>query len=198
MADTETTNESAMKIEEATKLIEDIASETNLLSLNASIEAARAGEQGRGFAVVASEIQKLAEQSTNSAKRIEEIISILLKDSEEAVTTMRQVKEILGKQTECILTTDSAFVEIEAGIGTAMEGMRRIAGKTREMDKARVNVVDGVNNLTAIAQENAASTEETSASVAEVSTIIADIADQTKKLHNIAESLENKIAVFKL
>ena len=195
---TETTNESALKIGEATKLIADIASETNLLSLNASIEAARAGEQGRGFAVVASEIQKLADQSTASAMRIEEIINVLLKDSEEAVNTMAYVKKILGEQTVCIQSTDKAFVDIETGITEAMKGIHVIADKTKEMDKARVNVVDGVNNLTAIAEENAASTEETSASVAEVSTIISDIATQTRNLNNIAEELEAKIAVFKL
>ena len=195
---TETTNESALKIVEATKLIADIASETNLLSLNASIEAARAGEQGRGFAVVAAEIQKLAEQSTNSAMRIEEIINILLRDAKEAVDTMGQVKEILGKQTSCIQTTDKAFMDIETGITEAIQGIQVIASKTQEMDKARGNVVDGVNNLTAIAQENAASTEETSASVAEVSSIISDIAEQSKNLHNIAEELDKTIAIFKL
>ena len=70
-AQTLSTNESAMKIKDAAQLITSIAEETNLLSLNASIEAARAGEQGRGFAVVANQIQKLAEQSNDSAKFIE-------------------------------------------------------------------------------------------------------------------------------
>ena len=195
---TETTNESALKIVEATKLIADIASETNLLSLNASIEAARAGEAGRGFAVVASEIQKLAEQSTNSAVRIEEIIDMLLRDSSEAVNTMVQVKEILGKQRKCIQSTDEAFIDIATGITEAIDGMHIIAEKTKEMDKARVNVVDGVNNLTAIAQENAAATEETSASVAEVTSIITDMAEQSKNLHMIAEELEDQVSVFKL
>lgn len=195
---TEITNDSALKIGEATKLIADIASETNLLSLNASIEAARAGEQGRGFAVVASEIQKLAEQSTDSAKRIEEIINVLLADSEKAVETMGQVKEILSKQAECIQSTDKAFVDIEKGVIESIDGMHVIADKTMEMDKARINVVDVVNNLTAIAEENAASTEETSASVAEVASIVSDIADKTKSLNAIAEELEEKIGIFKL
>lgn len=195
---TEITNESALKIGEATKLITDIASETNLLSLNASIEAARAGEQGRGFAVVASEIQKLAEQSSESARRIEEIINVLLLDSEKAVTTMRQVKEIIGQQTEHIVRTDEAFVEIQKGVEESIEGMQVISKKAQEMDRARVNVVDVVNNLTAIAEENAAATEETSASVVEVTSIVADIADKANGLNAIAEELEEKIGIFQL
>ena len=90
---TASTNESVLKIADAANLITDIASETNLLSLNASIEAARAGEQGRGFAVVASEIQKLATQSSDSANKIADIIQVLLSNSESAVTTMKQVKK---------------------------------------------------------------------------------------------------------
>lgn len=195
---TEITNESALKIGEATKLITDIASETNLLSLNASIEAARAGEQGRGFAVVASEIQKLAEQSSESARRIEEIINVLLLDSEKAVTTMRQVKEIIGQQTEHIVRTDAAFVEIQKGVEESIEGMQVISEKAQEMDRARVSVVDVVNNLTAIAEENAAATEETSASVVEVTSIVADIADKAHGLNAIAEELEEKIGIFQL
>ena len=195
---TDVTNESALKIGEVTKLIADIASETNLLSLNASIEAARAGEQGRGFAVVASQIQKLAEQSTDSAKRIEAIISVLLTDSEKAVVTMGQVKDILDKQAKCIQATDKAFIDIEKGVVDSIDGMHIIANKTQALDKARVNVVDVVNNLTAIAQQNAASAEETSASVTEVSSIVSDIADKTKLLNTIAEELEEKVAVFKL
>ena len=92
-AQTHTTNESALKIKEATTIITDIAEETNLLSLNASIEAARAGEQGRGFAVVAAQIQKLAEQSNESARLIEEITDSLIRDSEEAVETMDTVEK---------------------------------------------------------------------------------------------------------
>lgn len=195
---TEVTNESALKIGEATRLITDIANETNLLSLNASIEAARAGEQGRGFAVVASEIQKLAEQSTESAGRIEEIINMLLLDSEKAVRTMSQVKEIIGQQTEYIIRTDKAFVEIQEGVSASINGMKVISDKTQELDRARINVVDVVNNLTAIAEENAAATEETSASVVEVASIVTDIAEKAQGLNSIAEELEEKMNIFQL
>ena len=195
---TEVTNESALKIGDATKLISEIASETNLLSLNASIEAARAGEAGRGFAVVASQIQKLAEQSTESAARIEEIINVLLEDSQNAVSTMNQVKEIMDKQTEHIRKTDQAFEQIHEGVETSFAGMKQIADKTKKMDEARTNVVDVVNNLTAIAEENAATTEETSASVAEVANVVTTMQEKSEALNVIAEELEKKIRVFKL
>ena len=106
---TNTTNDSALKIKDATSLIASIADETNLLSLNASIEAARAGEAGKGFAVVAAQIQKLAEQSNESAKRIEDIIRELLKDSETAVHTMEDVKKIMQEQNEKVKKDGRSF-----------------------------------------------------------------------------------------
>lgn len=195
---TDVTNESALKIGEATKIITDIAEETNLLSLNASIEAARAGEQGKGFAVVASEIQKLAEQSTESARKIDDIIQILLDDSEKAVETMGHVKNIINKQSEHIAQTGEAFIQIEKGVEQSVSGMQVISQKTREMDQARVNVVDVVNNLTAIAEENAASTQETSASVIEVANIVEDISEKSEGLNEIAEELKEKMSAFRI
>lgn len=195
---TNTTNESAMKIREATTLITSIAEETNLLSLNASIEAARAGEQGRGFAVVASQIQKLAEQSNESARQIESITDSLIADSEKAVTIMGEVKEIMAKQNEHVTKTDAIFTQVKNGIDSSIDGVTRIAEKTRQMDEARVNVVDVVQNLTSIAEENAASTEETSASVTEVSSIVTNIAENTEKMKNVANELEQNMDIFRL
>lgn len=195
---TNTTNVSAMKIREATTLITSIAEETNLLSLNASIEAARAGEQGRGFAVVASQIQKLAEQSNESARQIENITDSLITDSEKAVTIMGEVKEIMTKQNEHITKTDDIFTQVKNGIDSSIDGVTRIAEKTRQMDEARINVVDVVQSLTAIAEENAASTEETSASVTEVGSIVTNISDNADKMKNIADELEQNMNIFKL
>ncbi|MCM1272545.1 MAG: methyl-accepting chemotaxis protein [Clostridium sp.] len=195
---TNTTNESALRISEATKLITSIAEETNLLSLNASIEAARAGEQGRGFAVVAAEIQKLAEQSNESARQIEDIIQMLLSDSEKAVETMYDVKEIIRAQSEQVEQTDMAFDQINEGVGYSIDGINRISVKTEMLDEARVNVVDVVQNLTAIAEENAASAEETSASVCEVSSIVEDISSKSTALKEIAQELDKSMDIFKL
>ena len=195
---THTTNQSAQKIKEATNLITSIAEETNLLSLNASIEAARAGEQGRGFAVVAAQIQKLAEQSNESAKQIETIISQLIADSDKSVETMNIVKDIMVKQSENVTKTDEHFGQVLKGIENSIEAINRIAGKTEEMDKARVSVVDTVQNLTAIAEENAASTEETSASITEITTAVADISDKASQLKGIADKMDESMAIFRL
>ena len=195
---TNTTNESAMKIREATSLITSIAEETNLLSLNASIEAARAGEQGRGFAVVAGQIQKLAEQSNDSARQIENIIDSLITDSEKSVATMEEVKKIINSQNESVGRTNDIFVQVQTGITGSMDGINRIADKTKKLDAARVNVVDVVQNLTAIAEENAASTEETSASVTEVSSIVYNISENATQLKDVATRLENNMNIFKI
>lgn len=195
---TNTTNESAMKIRDATSLITSIAEETNLLSLNASIEAARAGEQGRGFAVVASQIQKLAEQSNESARQIETIIDSLISDSEKAVATMDEVKQIMSQQNENVSRTETIFTQVKNGIDSSINGINSIADKAKSMDDARVNVVDVVQSLTAIAQENAASTEETSASVTEVSGIVYDISSNAEKLKAIANELDRNMKIFKI
>lgn len=195
---TRVTNESTVKIGEASRMIADIATETNLLSLNASIEAARAGEQGRGFAVVALEIQKLADQSNASAEEIGSIIETLRHDSEEAVQMMEQVREIIREQSSQMRMTDEAFDEIQEGVQESVSGMSQISTRTKRLDEARVNVVDVVHNLTVIAEENAAGAEQTSASVAEVTSVVSDISEKSDYLRKIAEELDEGINIFKL
>lgn len=195
---TMTTNDSAIKIKEAIDLITAIAEETNLLSLNASIEAARAGDAGRGFAVVATQIQKLAEQSNESALTIDQIINELLNDSTQAVEIMKELKEIIEQQNEHVAETGAIFAEVMDGIDSSIVGVGNIREKSAELDGARTGVVDIVQNLSAIAEENAASTEETSASTAEVASIVGEVADSAKQLSQIAEHLENEISVFRV
>lgn len=195
---TNTTNESAKKIKDAILLITSIADETNLLSLNASIEAARAGEQGKGFAVVANQIQKLAEQSNESAMKVQEITNMVMEDSEKAVETMDKVKLIMDTQMQKVDLTGSMFTKVQDEINHSIEGITKISQKTEGMDTARVNVVDIVQSLTAIAEQNAAGTEETSASVTEVSLIVDDISDNAKQLQDVAKTIEEHMKEFKV
>lgn len=195
---THTTNESALKIKDVTELIASIAEETNLLSLNASIEAARAGDAGKGFAVVASQIQKLAEQSNASTKKIDDIIHMLLTDSENAVHTMEEVREVMHQQSEKVEQTKQVFGSVNQGIDQSISGMEAISEHTRQLDHARENIVDTVQNLSAIAQENAASTEETNAVVMEIGGVMQQISGNAQGLRRIADILEKNMETFKL
>lgn len=190
---TNITNESVQKIKEATVLIASIAEETNLLSLNASIEAARAGEQGKGFAVVASQIQKLAEQSNESASQIDEITNALISDSTKSVETIAQVRNIMNEQSEKMEKTDSMFRQVNTGVDHAMDSVNTITEKTELLNQSREKIIDVVQNLSAIAEENAASSQETSASITQVNTVVTDISDNASRLKDIAYHLEKDV-----
>ena len=195
---TNVTNESAQKIKEATALITNIAEETNLLSLNAYIEAARAGEQCRGFAVVAAQIQKLSEQSNESARQNEGIILSLIEDSDKAVATMNEVKEIMELQNENVTNTGTQVTQLLNDVDESLVMIGDVTDKTNKVNDVRSGVVDTVQNLSAIAQENAASTEETSASVTEISGIIAEIAENAADLKGISNRMDDSMSMFEM
>lgn len=192
------TNESALKIRAAVDLITSIAEETNLLSLNASIEAARAGEQGRGFAVVAGQIQKLAEQSNESAGSIADIIRDLLKDSENSVQVMEEVQKIMNEQQEKLHATRKQIVEVGDGISGAAQAAGMIRQQTEHCNSARANVADVISNLSAISEQNAASTEETTASMEEMNAAINLLAESAQQLQEMSKSLEENISFFRV
>lgn len=193
-----TTNESVTRIQEAVNLIASIASETSLLALNASIEAARAGEAGRGFAVVATQISKLSEDSNQSAKTIENIIQQLAADSEASVKIMNEVDAIVTEQQKKLNETKEKFKDVSIGIEDSMKETNVINGQTSECDSNRSVVVDIISSLSAVSQENAASTEETTASMEELNATINLLAQQARDLKEIANSLDEEVAFFKV
>lgn len=195
---TNTTNTSAQRIKEATALITEIAEETNLLSLNASIEAARAGEQGRGFAVVAGQIQKLAEQSNESARQIEEIINSLLEDSGKAVETMESVKEIMDEQNTNVEKTNDQVRQVIGQVDESIAAIDRIAQQSKKLNETRITITDTVQNLTAVAEENAAGTQESAASVAQIGELIRDITRIAGQQKTIADKLKENMSIFEL
>ncbi len=195
---TNTTNKSVEEIKKAISIITSIAEETNLLSLNASIEAARAGEHGRGFAIVAAQISKLAEQSNTSAKQIEAITEKLIVDSTQAVNGMQDVKVIMVEQTEHVKSTNQAFDKVKENIDVTVLGLTEISHKTEELDKTRQTVTDTVQNLSAIAEENAASSQESSASVTEVCTIMEKVTSDTVLLKDISKVIDKQLHEFQI
>ena len=192
------TDESVEEIAQAVSLITAIASQTNLLSLNASIEAARAGEAGRGFAVVANEISSLADQSSESAKRIEGVIAELVADSKRSIEKMAEVKTHLQEQQDNLRNTQEEFYNVTNGIKNTMNQSERVEVQVNDCDASRSSVIDIISNLSAISQQNAASTQETTASIEELVATINIVSQQAVEVKDQAQNLDDAMQFFKL
>ena len=195
---TKQTNISAQNIQNASQFISEIASQTNLLSLNASIEAARAGEAGKGFAVVASEIQKLAEQSDTESGNIGEIVNTLIANSERVVETMGRTQEIIEKQNMHIESTEQMVNGVMGEIDASIERIRQIESRTRKLESARAEIIDVIDSLSEIAQQNVEGTMQTSASITEITDSFQNIEDSTENLRNMADMLAHNIRHFNI
>lgn len=195
---TELTNQSAKKIQEAVQMITDIAAQTNLLSLNASIEAARAGDAGRGFAVVAEEIRNLSEGSNKSAEQIAAIVEELIKNSNVSVTQMKDVGHSVELQMEHLKSTEVAFNGLRDEVKNVSDVSASIHSQTKEIASLRNSVGDTIEQLAAIAEENAASTEETSASMQTLHDTMDDCTDKAKALSDMSEILNEHADKFRL
>ncbi len=192
------TNTSAQDIRQAVLAISDIASQTNLLSLNASIEAARAGEQGKGFAVVASEISNLAAQSNASSKEIEGIVTKLAQESEKSVEVMNHVKEMIDTQQKMLSDTAAQFFKVDEGIDLSRTEAQSIKERSTSCNDSKEGIVDGMSNLSAISEENAASTQETTASMEMLSHTIDSLAEESQKVHDLVIQLQEKMSFWKV
>ena len=196
-AQTDVTNQSAEKIKDAVVVIQDIASQTNLLSLNASIEAARAGESGRGFAVVAEEIRKLAEDSANSAAEIENVVKELIDNSGDSVEKMKSLSEDAKTQEEKLTSTRESFDGLHGEITSVSTASTDIFAQTNKIGELKNGVSGVIEQLAAIAEENAASTEETSASMNVLTESIERCKTETKILNDLSQKLNDQTSKFK-
>ena len=195
---TEQTNESAKTIRESAGFISEIAGQTNLLSLNASIEAARAGEAGKGFAVVADEIKTLAEQSNEASNSIDEIVNTLIENAGNVVEAMQKMQEVIEKQNHHILNTEESVGEVMGEIRSSIQNIRSIENKTRELERARQEVVDKITGLADVAESNVKNTQETSSIISDVSEHFKEVKQSAENLRKTADVLEQNIKNFKM
>lgn len=195
---TDETNRSAMEIQEATELIASIASQTNLLSLNASIEAARAGEQGRGFAVVADEIRTLADQCSESADKIANVVHELLDNSNQSVHTMNEVMVSIEQQNEKLENTLKMYAQLNDEIHIVSQAIHEISAQVDGLGDTKNAVLELLESLSAISEENAASTQQTSASMIELSNIVEECTEKTAGLLTLSANLRDNTTKFNI
>ena len=191
------TNESAKEISKFSQAITDIASQTNLLSLNASIEAARAGDAGKGFAVVATEIGQLAIQSSNSAEEIKKIVDKLLADAEASVEVMERLNTSFEQQSEQLDDTKTNMQSMADNVDNVSGSADNIAEHVEKLSVAKDKLVEIISDLSAISEENAASSEETNASMQELNATFSVITESARKLQELATNMTDTISYFK-
>ncbi len=179
-------------------VINDIASQTNLLSLNASIEAARAGDAGRGFAVVAEEIRKLADQSMGAAKEIARIIDDIQSKSEETSESAKLAEENVYSQAEVLGNTISAFEKINSQVEHLVNNLDTISVGIQGIESAKADTLDAIQNISAVSEETASSTEEVGATSAEQLESVTRLSEAANHLADNAKKLDGAISIFRV
>ena len=192
------TNQAVQSVNEKVDGITSIASQTNLLALNASIEAARAGEAGRGFAVVAEEIGKLATESAQTAQGIRDEMSLLLEHAQDASKKTQEISDIKNNVDNVLKETTGTINDLIANVSSTVDGVNTISGLTEECNASKDQIVDAMSSLSAISEENAASTQETGASMQELNATVNGLAAAADSLNNVASKLDEDLGFFKI
>ena len=194
----DSTNSSAQDISKFTEAIQDIASQTNLLSLNASIEAARAGEAGRGFAVVADEIRDLADQSKQSAEQIKTVVDKLLSDAAASVDVMEKLNEKFSEQIDKLSVTRDGMDVMSNNVAKVADNTSSIAERVERLNESKNHLIEIIEDLSAISEQNAASTQETNASMEELNATFTVINESAEHLQEMANNLDQTLSYFKI
>jgi methyl-accepting chemotaxis protein len=179
-------------------MISNIASQTNLLSLNANIEAARVGDLGKGFAVVANEIRKLSDESTNGADVIDHAVNALLADANSSVEKMSEAEKNLEAEMTTLSETVDSFKELYELMDNVKAVSEQIDTLAGELTVVKNIVTNSVSSLASVTQQSAAATQETSASMQMVTSLVNECAGEVLRLLNTSNALKQNVQRFQL
>lgn len=192
----ETVNTTVDKVSNIVSVIEEISSETNLLSLNASIEAARAGDAGKGFAVVAQEIRVLSDNTNTELENIKQIISSLVEECRYCVQASGTIVEDNAKQKEEIKAVLDEFGSLDEQIQKTAEKADEIEELVTAMIELNDDITKSSNSLTDVSAANAAATEEMNANIEELNAMMHGVSEMAEHMNDESDGLKEALSFF--
>lgn len=190
--------ERSAEIGQILNAITAIAQQTNILSLNAGIEAVRAGEHGRGFLVVAGEIRKLAEQSTQSAAQIAELIDAIQKDTKRAVHTMDATTQEVASGIDAVHSAGEAFTLIQDSVHSVTGQIQEVSSSIEQIAAGAEQIVAAMKAVTSVSESTVAGAQEVTASTEEQLASMEEVSASAKALSQMAEQLQAQVDQFKV
>lgn len=191
-------NQAVDNIKDAVGIIQSIADETDLLSLNASIEAARAGAAGRGFAVVAEQICKLALQSNESGQDIERILGEITATSEKMVSVMEEVRQNMDMQQIKLEETRATYKEVSDGVEQSLGNIGSIKEKIDVLNVSGNSISSAIEGLSAVSEQNAGSASNTMRVAENMSSNMQDVEASAEELLQLADKLQEALGSFRV
>jgi methyl-accepting chemotaxis protein len=190
--------EHSQEIGQIVSTITQIAEQTNLLALNAAIEAARAGDHGRGFAVVADEVRKLAEQSAQSAGRIEDLIGRIQGDTLRAVDMTDSTTHEVNAGIDAVNEAGDSFVKIQQAVGSLAEQIEHVSAAVQQMAAGAEQMSRSITDVSTVAEASASGAQNVSAAAEEQLATMEEVTASATSLAHMAQQLQETVSQFKV